>query len=198
MRKAVKMTELIQTKLTSEERRALQAEKREKARLAKIASIPESVHGIPVVDTVYTAVPKKRVKMLRREFTQVRKEFLKMLATTQQDALKKAGLSDKAIEGMKRGESPNGYNTHHERPLAGGGQNVFDNFILIRNSPYHEDIHKIADPRICILKDGQQAVVKMPMPAGNVFIPPKQDQKTQNAEKTIGSVLVLQKMQKNR
>lgn len=192
------MADLEQKKLTQKERSALRAQKKEQDRLAKIKAIPESVYGIPVVETEYTSVPNKRVKALRREFSQARKEFLKMLAETQVPALKQMGLSDKAIEGMARGKSPNGFNTHHKIPLAGGGTNVFDNFILIKNDPYHEDIHKIMDPQICVLKDGQKAVVKLPIPQGNVFIPPKQDEKVQTVSKTLPSAAILQKIQKTR
>lgn len=192
------MSELLQHKLSQQERKALRDAKKEKDRLAKIDMIPESIHGIPVVETAYVAVPRRRVKMLRREFSAVRKEFLKMLASTQYPALKQAGLSDKAIENMKRGASPSGYNTHHKIPLAGGGLNAFDNFILIKNDPYHEDLHKVLDPQICILKDGERAVVKMPLPQGNVFIPPKQEEKTKNVEKPPLQAAVLRKIQKNR
>ena len=94
------MTDFEQKKLTQQERNALRAQKKEQDRLAKIKAIPESIHGIPVIETEYTSVPNKRVKALRREFSQVRKEFLKMLAETQVPALKQMGLSDKAIEGM--------------------------------------------------------------------------------------------------
>ncbi len=192
------MSELVRQKLTQQERNALRAAKKEKDRLEKIRAIPESIHGIPVVEAPYVAVPRRKVRELRREFTTARKEFLKILATTQYPALKKAGLSDKAVENMKRGMSPNGYNTHHKIPLAGGGLNVFDNFILIKNDPYHEDLHKILDPQICVLKDGERAVVKIPLPSGNVFIPPKQEEKTQNAEKPPLQAAVLRKIQKIR
>lgn len=192
------MTDFEQKKLTRQERNALRAQKKEQDRLAKIKAIPESIHGIPVIETEYTSVPNKRVKALRREFSQVRKEFLKMLAETQVPALKQMGLSDKAIEGMAHGKSPNGFNTHHKIPLAGGGTNVFDNFILIKNEPYHEDIHKIMDPQICVLKDGQKAVVKLPLPKGNVFIPPAQAEKEQTASKTLPSAVIFQKIQKTR
>lgn len=178
------MSELVQHKLTQEERNALKRERIEKERLEKIAQIPETIHGAPIVEIEYTAVPRKYVKQKRREFSAIRKEFLKYLAETQVEALKEMGLSDKAIDGMAKGESPNGYNTHHKIPLAGGGQNVFKNFILVKNNPYHEDFHKIADPQICVIKDGETKTVKMPMPAGNVFIPPKEQQKKKETEKT--------------
>ena len=95
------MSELVRQKLTQQERNALRAAKKEKDRLEKIRAIPESIHGIPVVEAPYVAVPRRKVRELRREFTAARKEFLKMLATTQYPALKKAGLSDKAVENMK-------------------------------------------------------------------------------------------------
>ncbi len=189
------MAELIQKKLSQEERNARRRERMEKERLAKIAAIPDTLHGAPVVEIPYTAVRKKTVKAMRREFTDVRKEFLKHLAETMEPALREMGLSDKAIAGMMKGESPSGFNTHHKIPLAGGGQNVFENLILIKNDPYHTDFHEISDPQICVLKEGQTAAVRLPMPEGSVFIPPKEQQKTQETAKAVPNAAFLKKMQ---
>ena len=64
------MTEPLQHKPTKAEREARRAQ-REAERLAKFAekakNLPDSVHGVPVVEIDYTAVSKKRVKELRRE-----------------------------------------------------------------------------------------------------------------------------------
>lgn len=59
------MTDYIQRKPTKEEkeaRRAQKAAQQEKERLKKIANIPDSVHGIPVIEVSYTAVGKNALK----------------------------------------------------------------------------------------------------------------------------------------
>lgn len=185
------MAELVFHKPTKEEReavRAAKAEKQEKERQAKIKDIPASVHGAPVVKVSYTAVGKKRVKELRRSFDPIRKEFLKELAAKQTAALKQMGLSETQIDLMRKGRAPNGYNVHHKMPLAGGGKNEFLNFILIKNDPYHTDFHKVSDLQICKMKDGETLKVKIPMPAGNVFIPPTKEEKA----KTVNPALLKQ------
>lgn len=195
------MTEYIQhkpTKAEKETRRAQKAAQQEKERLEKIANLPDSVHGIPVIEISYTAVGKKRVKELRRAFGEKRKAFLKNLAATQAPVLKSLGLSDNAIAEMKKGRSPNGYNVHHKIPLAGGGTNDFSNFILIQNDPYHTDIHKVSDLQICKMNEGETKTVKIPMPSGSIFIAPDQKQSVQNAAKTSLSAAILKKNQTTR
>ena len=156
------------------------------------------MHDIPVIDVSYTAVGKKRVKELRRSFGPQRKAFLQNLAKTQAPVLKALGLSDKAIAEMGKGRAPNGYNVHHKLPLAGGGKNEFSNFILIKNDPYHTDIHKVSDLQICQMQDGETKTVKMPVPDGSIFIPPSEKQRVPAALKQPVQQAVLQKTRQTR
>lgn len=187
---------MIHHKKTPSERTAERREKQERERLEKISRIPDSIHGAPVVDVSYTAASKKQVKELRREFTPARHDFLISLALTQKDVLLSLGISEKAVAEMLKGNAPNGYNVHHKIPLAGGGKNDPSNFILIKNDPYHTDFHKISDVQICKMQDGETKTVKMPMPEGSIFIPPKEHQKTQENNRI--SPAVLNKIQKTR
>ena len=194
------MTDYVQHTLTKAEKEARRAERlrqQEQERQSKIAAIPDQIHGIPVVEVSYTAVSKKRVKEMRREFTGLRKAFLKELAATQTDALKQMGLSDRMIALLAKGDTPNGFNVHHKMPLAGGGKNEFSNFILIKNDPYHTDIHKVSDLQISKMKEGETQTVKIPMPQGSVFIPPEKQQ-NQTITKAPAPVALLQKLQKGR
>ena len=186
------------TKAEKEARRAQRAAQQEKERAEKIAALPNQIHGIPVVDVTYTAVGKKRVRELRRAFTPKRKAFLRHLAETQTPVLKALGLSDKAIDAMKKGMAPNGYNVHHKQPLAGGGKNEFSNFILIRNDPYRTDIHKVSDLQICKMQEGETKTVKIPLPEGAIFIPQTEKQRVQTALKQPVLSAVLQKRQQTK
>lgn len=187
---------LIQHKKTQAERTAERRERQERERLEKISRIPDSIHGAPVVDVSYTAASKKQIKELRREFTPARRSFLISLAETQKDVLLSLGISEKAVAEMLKGNAPNGYNVHHKMPLAGGGKNEASNFILIKNDPYHTDFHKISDVQICKMNDGETKTVRMPMPKGSIFVPPKEQQKTQEKSQVFSAV--LNKIQKTR
>ena len=188
------------TKAEKEARRSKHLRHQEQERQVKIASIPDHVHGIPVVEVPYTGVSKKHVKELRREFNGLRKAFLKELAETQTEALKQMGFSDNMLVDLAKGKTPNGFNVHHKIPLAGGGKNEFSNFILIKNDPYHVDIHRVSDLQISHIKEGETKLVKIPVPQGNVFIPQEQQQqnRAQTATKNSINATLLHKMQKTR
>ena len=194
------MTEPVQHTLTKAEKEARRAERerqKEQERQQKITTIPDQVHGIPVVEVSYTAASKKHIKKMRHEFTKMRKAFLKELAATHVDALKQMGLSDKMIALVAKGDAPNGFNVHHKMPLAGGGKNEFSNFIFIKNEPYHVDIHKVSDLQIAKMKEGETQTVKIPMPQGSVFIPPEKQQGRTETKSNISAAL-LKKMPKGR
>lgn len=103
---------------------------------------PENFLGIPCKTVVFKLPPKAEREAMRMEFEQgKRSEFIKYLAETQQDALKRAGITQKQMEGMKRGYTPHGFNTHHKVPIYGGGTNDFSNLVLIRREPWHDMLH---------------------------------------------------------
>lgn len=196
------MTDLIMrkpTKAEKEARRAERAAQQEAERQKRIAALPDSVHGVPVIEMEYTAAGTKKIKEMRRSFTPQRKAFLKHLAQTQAPVLKALGLSDNMIAGMAKGCAPNGYNVHHKQPLGGGGKNEFSNFILIKNDPYHTDFHKVSDVQICKMQPGETKTVKIPYPEGSIFIPPADRERVKAAlNQNAAAAAVLQKMQKAR
>ncbi|MCQ2966023.1 MAG: hypothetical protein MJ250_04705 [Alphaproteobacteria bacterium] len=190
------MPDFIQHSLTKAERdikRAEKAAKNEQNRLEKIKNLPDSVHGAPMIEIEYTTISSKELKNKRKEFNGYRKDFLKMLATEQVAQLKLAGLTDKHIELIAKGQCPNGWNVHHKKPLGGGGKNEFSNFILIKNDPYHTDFHKTSDLQLLHMNEGETRVVKMPTPVGNVFISPEQQKQNE-----LTATALRLKMQKSR
>lgn len=176
------MTALVQHTLTKAEREARRAERaaqKERERQAQEAALPDSVHGVPLTEMVYTAASKKELKAKRREFTPMRSAFLRDLAENSAPLLRRAGLSEAQIALMSKGKSPAGWNVHHKHPLGGGGKNEFANFIFIQNDPYHTDFHKVSDVQIRALKDGETRTIRIPVPQGSVFVPP--ERQIQNA-----------------
>lgn len=74
---------------------------------------------------------KAEVAELRHEFNQFgRREYLQNLARDE-SALRARGFDDTAIEDMKDGIVPEGYEVHHKKPLYRGGTNDLENLDLI-------------------------------------------------------------------
>jgi hypothetical protein len=133
---------------------------------------PKSVPGMRNKTVEYTIPNKKKRKDMRREFNNhVRKDFLKHLAAKEESSLVAAGISKAAITAMKAGRTPAGFNTHHKLPIHGGGTNDFKNLILIKDKPYHDEIHRVLTPQVSGMAAGDSRTVKIPTPGGNVFVP---------------------------
>jgi alpha-beta hydrolase superfamily lysophospholipase len=98
-----------------------------------------------------------------------RAEFLKNLAKNHSEALLNAGMPQEQIDDMReQGIGPAGYNVHHKLPIHGGGGNDESNFVLIRDTLYHDMIHAFADPQISGMKEGDKRQIRMPAPKDNV------------------------------
>jgi hypothetical protein len=68
--------------------------------------------------------------------------FVKHVATTKSGELSAAGFSRTQINDMAlNGQVPDlrgqKFQVHHKKPLDGGGDNAFDNLIIMKQSPYH-------------------------------------------------------------
>lgn len=86
----------------------------------------------------YTKRPRDEYNQLRREFnTSIRKNYLKTLGENP-EYLKAAGFSVDEIARIKAGDSPVGWQVHHQLPLDDSGTNDFSNFVLIKDVPYHK------------------------------------------------------------
>lgn len=137
---------------------------------------PESFLGMPC-RTIEFRVPSKQERAARRTRFEMEKRaaFVKWLANTQQDALRKAGITKRQIEGMKHGFTPHGFNTHHKVPIFGGGTNDFSNLVLIRREPYHDMVHyHLINPQTRGMKEGDVRSVVVPDPQSPVYVPAPQ------------------------
>ena len=154
---------------------------------------PEAFLGIPCKRVTFKVPPKAEREAMRTEFEQVKRaEFIKYLAETQQDALKKAGITDKQLEGMKKGFTPHGFNTHHKLPIYGGGNNDFSNLVLIRREPWHDMMHyHLINPQIKNMNTGDARQIVIPDPKEPVFIPSPQykflEKWTKKGQKAYGN-----------
>lgn len=85
-----------------------------------------------VSDFKYVKKSAEELAKQRKEFNTITKSnFLKKLAKENSEDLKRLGLSDDQIKGMLEGVQPKGFEVHHKFSLDDGGDNSFQNLILI-------------------------------------------------------------------
>ena len=131
-----------------------------------VAALPD----IPVVDMVYTRRPKAERLALREAFdTERRQAFLRHLLTERSAELRARGFTERNLESLRFGKVPHGYNVHHIKPLDDGGDNRFDNLVLMRAHPEHEAIHRYLDPQLKGLEAGQSRLVRLPQPEPGAY-----------------------------
>ena len=123
-----------------------------------------------------------RYESMRKAFDSTeRSAFLKKLGSdpAQVAAMKKAGLTDAQIKTIQAGNIPHDkdanplFNVHHKHPLKLGGDNSFDNLILIRNEPYHKVLTNFQSALSSEVKLTTGMQVPFPIPNGSVYIPGK-------------------------
>lgn len=134
----------------------------------------EEFLDIPCKTVTFKVPPKEEREAMRLEFEMgKRAEFIKYLARTQKDALKRAGITDKQLAGMRKGYTPHGFNTHHKLPIYGGGTNDFSNLVLVPREPWHDMMHyHMINPQTKGLKEGQSRQIVIPDPQTPVFEAP--------------------------
>ena len=144
----------------------------------------DTIHGLKLKEVEYS-VPSKAERVAKRnEFNGVRDEngnvvvegvrskFLKMLANEHEDLLvERLGLTDRDIQGMREGYTPNGFNVHHKLALHGGGKNEFSNFILTPLYPHDQWHHDVMDPQILGIREGQTRKIKIPYTDEMIYDP---------------------------
>jgi hypothetical protein len=130
------------------------------------ASLPD----VPVVEMVYRRRGKAERAALREAFdTEERQAFLRHLLTERSEELRAKGFTERNFESLRRGKVPHGYNVHHIKPLDDGGDNRFDNLVLMRAHPEHEAIHRYLDPQLKGLEAGQSRTVALPLPEAGAY-----------------------------
>ena len=93
---------------------------------------------------------KSSVKRMRKSFTKkggARERYLKNLA---KDPNAEKIYGKKAVEQMKQGKVPDGYNVHHKKPLFRGGDNSMGNLDLM-----DEQTHRINSDALHYYPEGQ-------------------------------------------
>lgn len=125
---------------------------------------------IPVVDMVYTRRAKSEHRALRDAFdSEGRQAFLRHLLVEKSAELRARGFTERNLESLRFGKVPHGYNVHHIKPLDDGGDNRFDNLVLMRAHPEHESIHRYLDPQLKGLERGESRTVRLPLPEAGAY-----------------------------
>ena len=134
----------------------------------------DTVHGLTMTEVEYKIPPRSERNSRRKQFSSVRSAFLRELAENHKaELVERLGLDDAAIEAMKRGTTPLGYNVHHKLPIHGGGKNEFSNFILTPLYPHDQWHHDIIDPQIDGLAEGESRKIMLPYGDEMIFDPKK-------------------------
>lgn len=103
--------------------------------------------------------------VLRKKFdSSGRAAFLKHLTNDQakMDRMKRLGLTDVDLARIKEGKCPKGYQVHHKLSLDDGGDNHFDNLVLIKDEPYHRAVTVFQNSSTSALQPGQTQVLDWP------------------------------------
>jgi hypothetical protein len=129
--------------------------------------------GFHIIQLSYTKRSKADLKSLRDKFdSSGRKDFLKKIGSdpVMVQQLKKAGLTDKEVERIADGKVPNtDWQVHHKLPLDDGGDNSFDNLVLIKNDPYHKAITNRQNASTRGMQPGQTLIVSWPICSGFIY-----------------------------
>ncbi len=136
----------------------------------KGALIP--LKGFHAVTLQYTKRDPADAAKLRRAFDSTeRKRFLKNLSSDPeiQQELRASGLTQEEIEDLADGIQPDKYQVHHKFPLDDGGDNSFDNLMLIKNDPYHKSITNLQIRLTRGMKAGDTRQVQWPIINRSVY-----------------------------
>jgi hypothetical protein len=121
---------------------------------------------------VFTKRSTEETDALRNAFNSTeRSNFVKHVATTKSAELRAAGFSQKQINDMALdGQVPDlrgqGFQVHHKKPLAGGGDNSFDNLIIMKQSPYHAALTTEQNRNVGDLAVGEEREIDFPLFTG--------------------------------
>ena len=131
-----------------------------------------TLRNVSVRKIRYVKRAREELQRLRSEFNRgVRKEFLIDLANDPRKVteLQKAGLSDIDIARMRAGKVPDGWEVHHKLPLDDGGENTFENLVLIKTDPHHKAITNWQNKVARGIKEGEFKEVDWPYIEGFVY-----------------------------
>jgi hypothetical protein len=126
---------------------------------------PQPLPGFHLEEITYSKRSEADTDVLRRKFkSSVRGNFMKKISSDPiyLQELRTAGFDDNDLEIMELGQVPDGWQVHHKLPLDDGGDNSFDNLLLIKNSPYHSVVTGYQKTNTGKLKPGQSKQLKWP------------------------------------
>jgi hypothetical protein len=133
-------------------------------------ALQRSLPDVPVVAFDYRRRDLAEKAALRESFQMgERQAFLTHLVEERSGELRAQGFTERNFESLRRGKVPHGYNVHHIKPLDDGGDNRFDNLVLLRAHPTHEAIHRYLDPQLKGLEVGHSRQVDLPMPSPGAY-----------------------------
>ena len=128
--------------------------------------------GVKTENFNYVKRDRVQYDQLRRDFdNHGRADFLKRLGSSKEKELRAAGLNDADIALIQQGKVPQGWQVHHKKPLDDGGDNNFNNLVLIKNDPYHQAITNAQKRLVGDLKPGEARTVDFPIPEGSIYPP---------------------------
>jgi hypothetical protein len=128
--------------------------------------------GVRTENFSYVKRDRVQYDQLRRDFdNHGRADFLKRLGADKEKELRAAGLGDADIALIQQGKVPQGWQVHHKKPLDDGGDNTFNNLVLIKNDPYHQAITNAQKRLVGDLKPGEARTVDFPIPEGSIYPP---------------------------
>ena len=144
----------------------------------------DTIHGLKLKEVEYK-VPSKAERVAKREefngkrdelgnvvVEGVRSKFLKMLAKDhEKELVERLGLTERDIQGMRDGYTPNGFNVHHKLALHGGGKNEFKNFILTPLYPHDQWHHDVMDAQLLGIREGESRKIKIPWTDEMIYDP---------------------------
>lgn len=144
--------------------------------VGKYKQQPTALPGFHFEEITYRKRSEADTDALRSKFKGVRAKFVRKISKepVYVAQLRQAGFDDDDLALMQQGGVPPGWQVHHKLPLDDGGDNSFDNLLLIKNTPYHSVITGYQKTNTGKLKPGD--CVQMPWPAygyGIVYPPVK-------------------------
>jgi len=149
-------------------------------------ALKQVLPDVPVVSFDYHRRGAAEKAALRESFQMGdRQAFLTHLLQDRAADLRAQGFTERNLESLRRGKVPHGFNVHHIKPLDDGGDNRFDNLVLMRAHPNHEAIHRYLDPQLKGLQIGQSRQVSLPMPPAGAY-------RGQESEKSRDAALMRQ------
>ena len=146
----------------------------------------DTIHGLKLKEVEYTVPPLAERKAKRAAFNGGRDKdgnligggaraiFLQMLARDhEKELVEKLGLTERDLDGMRHGYTPNGFNVHHKLSLHGGGKNEIKNFILTPLYPHDQFHHDVIDPQLVGIKEGETRKILIPWTDEMIYDPKK-------------------------